>query len=188
MRALQAQQLSHVTYWSFLGWQLLLGPSLLLALAGVIALLRPPLKDFRVIGLACAAAFTTVFLLRGKGYYVGPVYPTLFAAGAVWLAQLGAGAGAMLFQAALLTAVFLFDAMILPIGLPVLPKERMARYAAAIGIAEATRTNQGRSAAPAAGLRRHARLAGARGDGRARLRFAAAGEARAGGDRRRELW
>jgi len=144
MRALQAQQLSHVTYWSFLGWQLLLGPSVLLALAGLIALLRPPLREFRVVGVACAAAFAAVFLLRGKGYYVGPVYPTLFAAGAVWLARLGAGAGAMLFQTAVLTAMLLFDAVILPIGLPVLPKERMARYAAAVGIAEATRTNQGR--------------------------------------------
>lgn len=143
MRALQAQQLSHVTYWSFLGWQLLLGPSILLALAGLVALLRPPLERFRVIGVACAVAFLAVFLARGKGYYIGPVYPTLFAAGAVWLAQLGAGAAAMLFQAALLTAVFLFDAMILPVGLPVLPKEQMARYASAIGIAEAVRTNRG---------------------------------------------
>ena len=145
MAALNRQQLSHVTYWSFLGWQLLLGPSVLLALAGLVSLLRPAMREFRIIGMTCAVAFATVFLLRGKGYYIGPVYPTLFAAGAVWIARLGAGA--MPFRTtvltSVLTSVLLFDAIVLPIGLPFLPKERMARYASALGIAEATRTNRG---------------------------------------------
>ena len=143
MAVLRANQLSHVTYWSFLGWQLLLGPSLILALAGLITLFRAELRPFRLIGLTCAAAFATIFLLRGKGYYIGPVYPTLFAAGSVWLASTGAGGWARLLQAALLTAALLFDAIVVPLGLPVLPKERMARFSAALGISVATQTNQG---------------------------------------------
>ena len=61
--------------------QLLLGPSLLLAAAGSVWLMRSPeARPFRMLGATCLAVFTTLFLLDGKGYYVGPIYPTLFAA------------------------------------------------------------------------------------------------------------
>ena len=144
MRALQHSQLAYVSYWSFLSWQFLLGPSLLLAVAGAIALLRAPAwRPFRMIGLTCAAAFVTVFLLKGKPYYVGPVYPTLFAAGAVWLGSLGAARGPRFVRTAMVAAVILFGAFVFPIGLPVLPPPMMARYGAASGLSVAQRTNQG---------------------------------------------
>jgi 4-amino-4-deoxy-L-arabinose transferase-like glycosyltransferase len=91
MGALRESQLVHVSYTSFLSWQLLLGPSLLLAAAGAVWLIRSPeARPFRILGVTCLAVFTTLFLLHGKGYSVGPISPTLFAAGAVWLGQAGA--------------------------------------------------------------------------------------------------
>ncbi len=146
MRTLQAHQLVHVSYGSFLSWQFLLGPSLLLALAGAAWLLRSPRAlPVRSVGLSCIAVFVTLFLLRGKAYYVGPIYPTLLAAGAVWLGSTGPSMLARAARATAVAAIVLYDSLILPIGLPVLPPVAMARYAAAIGIAEATRTNNGSS-------------------------------------------
>ena len=66
--------------------QLLFGPGLVAAaLVGLGALLAGRLARFRVVGLACAGAFLTLFVLRGKMYYVGPIYPTLVAAGVATL-------------------------------------------------------------------------------------------------------
>lgn len=148
MSALRVSQLAHVSAGSFLRFQLLLGPSLLVAAAGLWSLYRktkPELRAFRIIGATCAAAFATLLILRGKPYYVGPIYPTLFAAGGVWLEafDLGTPRGARVLRVATVTAIALYGALVLPTGLPVLPPERMARYAQALGIAEATRTNRG---------------------------------------------
>jgi hypothetical protein len=95
------------------------------------------------VGLACLAVFATLFLLRGKPYYVGPIYPTLFAAGAVWLGMTGPTGLARIGRAALIAAIVLYGILIMPNGLPVLPPPLMARYAAALGISAATRTNRG---------------------------------------------
>ena len=63
---------------------------MLLAIAGLHGLLAgPALRAFRALGLSCVAAFAILVLLQGKPYYVGPVYPVLFAAGAVPLERSG---------------------------------------------------------------------------------------------------
>jgi hypothetical protein len=144
MDALRQQQLVHVSFGSFLSWQLLLGPSLFLAAAGGVWLASAPAaRRYRPVGLACLAVFATLFLLRGKPYYVGPIYPTLFAAGAVWLGMTGPTGLARIGRAALIAAIVLYGILIMPNGLPVLPPPLMARYAAALGISAATRTNRG---------------------------------------------
>ncbi len=57
-----------------------------LAVAGAVALLFwKPLRAYRAAGWACVLAFALLLALHGKAYYIGPVYPTLLAAGAVWL-------------------------------------------------------------------------------------------------------
>ena len=144
MRELQRSQLAYVPYTFFLSWQLLLGPSFLIALAGLVALLRrPALRPFRTLGITCLAAFAVIFLLKGKPYYVGPVYPTLFAAGGVWLEGLGAARGARLLRTSAVAVIILYAAFIFPVGLPILPPEQMSRYGAASGLTVAQRTNQG---------------------------------------------
>jgi hypothetical protein len=95
-----------------------------------------------VIGLTCVLSFLTLLVLHGKAYYVGPIYPTLIAAGAVALGKLPGRLG----RAAVLVVIVLVVAwgmLVLPFGLPVMPAAPMARYAAALGIKAATTTNSG---------------------------------------------
>jgi hypothetical protein len=144
MEALRQQQLVHVSFASFLSWQLLLGPSLFLAAAGAVWFVRAPAaRPYRTLGLSCIAVFATLFVLRGKPYYVGPIYPTLFAAGAVWLGQTGPSALARAGRVAAVGAIALYGVLIMPNGLPILPPPAMARYGAALGISAVTRTNRG---------------------------------------------
>ncbi len=102
------------------------------------------MRPYRVVGLTCLVTFLTLLVLHGKAYYVGPIYPTLIAAGAVALGRLPRRFD----RAASLVVIVLvvaWGAIGLPFGLPVVPPAQMARYAAAVGIKAATATNRGRS-------------------------------------------
>jgi 4-amino-4-deoxy-L-arabinose transferase-like glycosyltransferase len=145
MEPLRQGQLARITWGAFLGEQpLMTGPAFFLAVAGAVALIgRGALGRYRVVGIAAVTTFLLLGVLRGKPYYAGPVYPMLFAAGAVWIEQLS--------RARLRTAVTwtvgltaaAYGIMTAPLGLPIVPPERMARYAAALGITAATQTNTG---------------------------------------------
>ena len=166
MAHLQATQLARVGPAGFFLDQLPHGPGLLLALLGLVALLasfRLPepaaLASLRAGRAAGVAALTAVLLLavgRGKGYYAGPVYPLLWAAGAAALGTRRWGLhpesrrahlGARLRLAAAGVLVAAYGALTLPLGLPILPPEPMARYAAWLGVGTETNTG-GRLALP----------------------------------------
>lgn len=148
---LQSTQLARVGALDFLGGQLLLGPALLLALLGLWATLRArALRVARTAGLACLAAFLLLLALRGKAYYIGPIYPFLFAAGAAALerglalpAAFAHPDDARTRLRLTLALVVAFGVVTLPFGLPVVPPAPMARYAATLGIASTTTTNMG---------------------------------------------
>ena len=156
-RALQQTQLQHVAVTDFLTGQLLLGPAVLLALAGLVSLLRSPKeRAFREVAWACLGAFVVLLLLHGKAYYIGPIYPTLFAAGAAWLERRTARHvapignpprydSAPLGMARIVAVAFVvgYGLLTLPFGLPVLPPVEMARYARAMGVKSAVTTNVG---------------------------------------------
>jgi hypothetical protein len=144
MRALQSQQLQRVTVSDFLmGQVLMLGPAVLLAGAGLVYLLvNRALRPYRVVGLTCVIAFLILLVLHGKAYYVGPIYPTLFAAGAVALGRLPERLGRAA-SVLVIVLVVAWGALALPLGLPLVPPVPMARYAAALGIKAATTTNRG---------------------------------------------
>jgi len=145
MTGLQRGQLDRMTWGEYLGNQpLMTGPAFLLAIAGAAALIgRGPLGRYRSVGIACITTFLLLGILHGKPYYIGPVYPVLFAAGAVWFAQLGrARLRATLVWGVGIAAV-LFGILALPFGLPVVPPAPMASYAAGSGITAATQTNWG---------------------------------------------
>lgn len=157
---LQASQLARVGPVEFVTGQLLLGPAVVLAGLGLAALLLGPrriavpatLARGRAAGVAALVAVGLLLVLHGKPYYAGPVYPLLWAAGAVavagwrraprrgWL-----GARARLIAAAALIGVY--GLVTLPFGVPVLPPAAMARYAAALGAGTETNTG-GRLALP----------------------------------------
>lgn len=166
MADLRASQLARVGPAEFLGGQLLLGPAVLLALAGLTALLAAPraqalpavapLRAGRAAGVAALVAVLLLLVGRGKAYYAGPVYPLLWAAGAVALGTRrwsvrpesrrahGWARGRLAAAAAL---IGLYGVATLPFGLPVVPPEPMARYAAAMGAGTETNTG-GRLALP----------------------------------------
>ncbi|MGH7633165.1 MAG: glycosyltransferase family 39 protein, partial [Gemmatimonadaceae bacterium] len=140
-RELSAQQLSHVTVAGFLADQAqMLGPGVLLAVAGVWEFLRR--RSFRIVGVACLGALAILLVLHGKAYYLMPVYPALIGAGAAWGQRVSASredgsrrAGvaarvvAMAARVVAVTLVLSYGAFALPYGLPVLTPRAMARFA-----------------------------------------------------------
>ena len=57
-----------------------------LALAGLgYYFFAPNEKQWRALGWQYVVPFILFFVLQGRGYYLAPAYPLLFAAGAVWL-------------------------------------------------------------------------------------------------------
>ncbi len=144
MGALRSQQLERLSPLDFLAGQAeMLGPALVLALIGFVYLMRAKtMRPYRVAGWSCAGAFLILMALRGKPYYIGPIYPMLFAAGAV---ALTASATRLSKTAYGIMAGFvvLHGLIALPFGLPVLPPEKMAKYAAMLGQKGAVTTNRG---------------------------------------------
>jgi hypothetical protein len=137
MEDLRKVQLERVTPVAFLLGQLYWGAGTLLAAVGLVALLAgKQLSRYRALGWSCAGALAVLLLLQGKPYYLGPVYPALLGAGAVVLER-------SRLRWAFAAAILVYGAALLPIGVPVLPPERMAAYIQRIGLTAALRTNTG---------------------------------------------
>jgi 4-amino-4-deoxy-L-arabinose transferase-like glycosyltransferase len=144
MADLRSSQLGRIGPGDFLLGQLLWGPAVLIAAAGVYGLLAgPALRPFRVLGWSCVAALAILVLLQGKPYYAGPLYPSLFAAGAVLFERAAHGLRAEILQAGTVAVLFAFALVTLPLGVPILPPPEMAEYANALGVEAAVRTNTG---------------------------------------------
>ncbi len=131
-RELGAVQLTHVTVGGFLGSQLdMLGPALFLAMAGLWELLKR--ASSRMVALSCIGALAILLAMHGKGYYLLPVYPVLFGAGAEWTERvsdyLAHSRGRAMVRAGVAVVSAGYGVFALPFGLPVLPPETMARYA-----------------------------------------------------------
>jgi hypothetical protein len=144
MQDLRSVQLQRTTFGDFLAGQVLLGPSFLLALIGTVGLLADSaLRRHRLAGWVAVAAFAVLAALKGKSYYVGPIYPVLYAAGAVTLQHVQRVRLRQVAQWGIAALVIAYGLFSLPFGLPILPPEPMARYAAATGITAAVTTNKG---------------------------------------------
>jgi hypothetical protein len=145
MRELQTYQLRRVSYADFLvGQVMMLGPAILLPIAGLVYLLAArSMRPYRAVGWTCVTAFVVLLLLHGKAYYIGPVYPLLFAAGAAALGSLPLHP-ARVANRVMLILIIIWGAIGLPFGLPIIPPPQMAKYAAAVGIKGAVTTNQGK--------------------------------------------
>lgn len=144
MSGLQEGQLSRISLGEHLFEQAIWGPQILLAAAGLVALLAAPrLKRYRLVGWIALSALVLFAALKGKSYYTGPIHPVLYGAGAVWLEGLARPRLRALFGWGLGIAVVAWGGFVLPFGLPVVPPEPMARYAAMTGITAGTKTNWG---------------------------------------------
>jgi 4-amino-4-deoxy-L-arabinose transferase-like glycosyltransferase len=144
MSELQEAQLARVNTAEFLGGQvMLLGPALLLAVTGLVYLFRATaMRPYRIVGWTCVTIFLLLLIMRGKPYYVAPIYPALLAAGGVALEA--ASARARRVAVPLFVLLMLVAGMAgLPFGLPIVPPEPMARYSAQLGLTSAITTNRG---------------------------------------------
>jgi hypothetical protein len=88
--------------------------------------------DLRVIAIAYLLLLAAMTVLHAKSYYPSGAYPVLFAGGAV---ALEAWLTSRHLRAALLVAVVLLSAPLLPFVVPLLPIERFAAYQDFLGLA-----------------------------------------------------
>jgi hypothetical protein len=145
MAELRESQLARVTWGEYLLTQpLMVGPAILFAIAGAVAAFTDPrLRPFRTPAIAGVATFLLLGFLHGKPYYPGPLYPAFAAAGAVWIEGLARPKARAAFAWGVSALAVAYVAALLPFGLPVVPPEPMARFAARVGLAPATQTNRG---------------------------------------------
>ncbi len=128
----------------FITGQVTLGPTSLLAAAGVIFLLiGRVMRPFRSLGWAATFAFVLFLVLGAKDYYLAPVYPMAYAGGTVLLQQWSRPRLATAFRWAALALVVAFGIVTLPLGLPILSPPAMATYTARIAGESAVTTNVG---------------------------------------------
>ncbi len=141
---LSRSQLAHSSPMTWVEDMVALGPTILLAIAGAVALVvGRAFAPFRVVGMTCIIAFATIFALHGKHYYAAPVYPTLFAAGAVWIEQVSESRYGWTIRASATAAVLFYMIVALPLSIPILSPASMVRYAGRVGSSAALRTNAG---------------------------------------------
>ena len=144
MGDLRDAQLARVSALSFVLEQPILHAGFPLALVGTFALLfGRAWRGYRLMGWTCAASFVTLLLLHGKGYYIAPIYPVLFGAGAVVLERFRVPVWGAVTRWSTVTAMALYFIVLLPLGLPMLPPEAMERYLIGIGFQSAATTNVG---------------------------------------------
>ena len=86
-------------------------------------------RPFRYLGWTYLFLLAELLILRGRIYYLAPIYPMLFAAGAVaieaWIAQ----AGKDWIKQAVLAPLVVGGMIAAPLAMPILPLDRAAAYA-----------------------------------------------------------
>jgi len=121
---------------AFLGAQILmLHPlSIFLLLPGIIWLfVAKSARGFRWIGIMYLVLLAIMIHLYAKDYYVAPVYPVLFAAGALaWQSMFSASRKTAWLLPAWCVVMAILGAITLPMGIPVLPPYAWIRYTRAL--------------------------------------------------------
>jgi Dolichyl-phosphate-mannose-protein mannosyltransferase len=132
MRAIKAEGRDvALSPWQYFTQQnLLLHPfNAILWITGVIALLvAPRFRPYRFLGWAYLIAFTVFVVLKGKNYYLGPIYPVLLAAGAVVIDDAIDRIRQGWLKPVLVIVLLLGGAILAPLVVPVLPVDRLISY------------------------------------------------------------
>ena len=119
---------------------LLLHPALFpIWLAGLVSLMVGRLSRLRVLGWTYLVLLVMMIVLKAKNYYLSPIYPMLFASGAMavegWLSRRAWSRGKIWPKAALAAYVLAAGAMAAPAILPILPPEKLLAYQRWLGAA-----------------------------------------------------
>ena len=92
-------------------------------------------RQFRFLGFCYLVLLALMIFLKAKDYYLAPVYPMLFAAGAVWWEQIFEKIRGLRFlKIALPVLIVGMWILALPFALPVLPVETFLEYENRLGI------------------------------------------------------
>jgi hypothetical protein len=98
-------------------------------------LLGAKAKKYRCLGITYLVFLAVMMILKGKDYYLAPVYPMLFAAGGVfWEAIIGRRPRMRWIKVALPAAVLALGVIAIPLDVPVLPVDKIVPYMEALGI------------------------------------------------------
>ena len=87
-------------------------------------------KPFRVLGWAFISVLLILIVLHGKDYYAAPVYPMMFAGGAIAIEQISTARRLGWLKPFSFTLVLLGTLALLPLFVPVLSPESFLRYQA----------------------------------------------------------
>jgi 4-amino-4-deoxy-L-arabinose transferase-like glycosyltransferase len=85
-------------------------------------------REYRFLAWTYVILLALFIKLEAKDYYLAPIYPALFAAGAVFIARKRIAAVAMA------AVIVLGCAISVPIALPILPPEKLLAYQRSLGI------------------------------------------------------
>lgn len=104
--------------------------------AGLAFLLfHPEGRRYRSLGVTFLAFLAVMTLLKGKDYYLAPIYPMLFAAGGVaWEKLLEPRPRLYWVQIVLPTTLAILGILLLPLTVPILPVYQVEPYMEALGI------------------------------------------------------
>jgi hypothetical protein len=117
--------------WQYFAQQVvLIGPlAAFLWIAGLIALLvAPRFKLYRSLGWAYLAGFTVFVVLKGKNYYLAPIYPLLLAAGAVVIDDAIDHIQQFWLKPAIALVLVLAGAIFAPLAMPILSVAQFIPY------------------------------------------------------------
>ena len=151
-------------------------------IAGLVSFLVGRGSRLRVLGWTYLVLLAAMIVLKAKNYYLAPIYPMLFASGAVawegWLERRAWSRGRLWPKAATAAYVLAAGAFVAPAILPILPPEKLLAYERRIGAAP-PKTEVRHEGPLEQRLGRPVRLGGARRRCRTDLSIAAARGARA---------
>jgi hypothetical protein len=93
-------------------------------------------KRYRLLGWAFLVVLFAFIAMKAKNYYVVPIYPMLFAAGAIGLERITQGRSIGTWSRSIYVGlVIAVGALLLPMSVPVLSPENYIRYQKALGLA-----------------------------------------------------
>jgi hypothetical protein len=92
-------------------------------------------SSYRLLGWTFLVVLTTFIAMKAKNYYVVPIYPMLFAAGAIGLERITQGRRAGTWARSIYVAlVIAVGALLMPFSVPLLSPENYLRYQKALGM------------------------------------------------------
>jgi hypothetical protein len=107
-----------------------------------------PARQYRALGWAYLITLATLIVMQGKVYYLMPIYPMLFAGGAVmieaWLARPRLG----WLRPAYAVLLAGWGALVAPTFLPILPPNTYLQYTRKLGISQPKIENRATNAMP----------------------------------------